>query len=447
MNKFSLTSAPLLAAAFLSAGCAGAPPDAARPDAPAFRTAKVVRGPLAAVVRATGTVEPEEVIDVGAQVNGLIMDFGADPRDADKGKADQRRVDFGTPVEEGTVLASIDDTLYASDVAVAKKNLAVDEAAVKQAEGNVDAARSKLAQTQREWERVKRLGGPGGAVSQTDYDAALNAYETAKAAAPTAEAALVMARAVLDRDQASLDKAEKALGYCTIKSPVKGVIIDRRVNVGQTVVSSLNAPSLFLIAKDLTHLQVWASVNEADIGAVRVGQEATFTVDARPGKTFKGVVRQVRLNATTTQNVVAYTVVVAVENEKPPKKDGAAGDELALLPYLTADVQFAADRRENLLLVPNAALRWKPQPAQVAPDYRDEYERALRRDADPKRAEEEKPPRGRAVVWVEDKGFARPVKVVAGGTDGAATEVVKVLDGELPEGAAVITGAAAPGGR
>ena len=149
------------------------------------------------------------------------------------------------------------------------------------------------------------------------------------------------------------------LGYCTIKSPVRGVIVDRRVNIGQTVVSSMSATSLFLIAKDLKHIQVWLSVNEADIGSISIGQSVTFTVDAFPNRLFHGEVGKIRLNATMTQNVVTYTVEVNTKNE-----DGK------LLPYLTANAKFKIGRREGVLLVPNAALRWSPMPGQIAPEAR-----------------------------------------------------------------------------
>src|SRR5262249_41659128 len=138
--------------------------------------------------------------------------------------------------------------------------------------------------------------------------------------------------------------------YCTIKSPVNGVIIDRRVDIGQTVVSSLSAPSLFLIAKDLSKMQVLVQVNEADIGHVKPGDPVTFTADAFPGDSFEGKVRKVRLNATQTQNVVTYTVEIVTDNSS-----------LKLLPYLTANVRFVVDHREQVLAVPNAALRWSPK--------------------------------------------------------------------------------------
>jgi HlyD family secretion protein len=450
------------------------------PKAPTYRTAEVTRGKLTHSITATGTIEPEEVIDVGAQIVGQIKSFGVDPRDlpspaiglaaggpafdtvapavAAKGKSGRRFVDYCTPVEPGTVLAYIDDALYAPDVEVAREDVKVAKAAVTVAEANVNTARAKLDQNAREWERNKKLGK--GFVTDTDYDTALNNYETAKAALPAAEASLKQATTNVERAQAILNKAEKNLGYCTIVSPVKGVIVDRRVNVGQTVVSGLSAPSLFLLAKDLMKLQVWVAVNEADIGNIHIGQDVNFTVDARPGKTFKGKVQQIRYNATMTQNVVTYTVVVAAPNEKLPRTDQSAvtvktpsaqtvtvDDEYALLPYLTASVQFLVDHRDDSLLVPNAALRYRPQQAsQVAEQYRDEYEKgqqkrkAAQSPDEPKGdkdGEKANRPRGNVgTVWVEQDGYLMPIKVETGITDNTLTEVKKVLPdgtGERPD--------------
>src|SRR5207249_3200763 len=174
------------------------------------------------------------------------------------------------------------------------------------------------------------------------------AYETSKSALAVGEASVAQARA-------ALQQAEINLGYTTIRSPVKGVIVDRRVNVGQTVVASLNAPSLFLIAKDLTRMQIWASVNEADIGQIHAGQAVRFSVDAFPHQTFRGDVAQIRLNANMTQNVVTYTVVVNTDNTNGK-----------LLPYMTANLNFELSQRNDVLLVSNSALRWRPQIQQVA---------------------------------------------------------------------------------
>ncbi len=178
--------------------------------------------------------------------------------------------------------------------------------------------------------------GPSEALSQSDYDAARSAYEVARANLSVGQAALLQAKEAISQSEAALAKAKQNLDYCTIISPVRGVIIDRRVNIGQTVVSSLSAPSLFLIARDLKKMQVWASVNEADIGSIHPGQPVTFTVDALPGKTFQGVVGKIRLNATMTQNVVTYTVEVNTDN---------SGGEL--IPYLTANLKFIVSRKKK----------------------------------------------------------------------------------------------------
>jgi HlyD family secretion protein len=239
---------------------------------------------------------------------------------------------------------------------------------------------------------------------------------------------------------------------------VKGVIIDRRVNVGQTVVSSLNAPSLFLIAKDLRRLQVWVSVNESDIGNIYPGQPATFTVDAYPADVFHGTVGQIRLNATMTQNVVTYTVVVNVDNEEGKldpyaatgavpgttqgtrnRKDVPVGDKL--LPYLTANLQFKVDERTDALLVPNAALHYRPQVALVAPDHRALYEQGLRRATTEDAPEPASKKRHtRATIWVPDGDFVRPIKVRVGLTDGLMTEVVDVIKDQLTPETEIVTG-------
>ena len=229
--------------------------------------------------------------------------------------------------------------------------------------------------------------------------------------------------ATIKQNEASLELARTNLAYTVIKSPVEGVIVDRRVNVGQTVVSSLNAPSLFLIAKDLRRIQVWASVNEADIGRIHVGLPVRFTVDAYPGETFRGKVIQIRLNATMTQNVVTYTVVVVTDNT-----DGR------LLPYLTANLQFEVEQRSNVLLVPNMALRWKPRPQQIDPQVRKtalaapKPRRGAKQPSAPASAADKpvKPSKERdepSRVWVPSEEFVRPVDVVVGPSDGSMTEI------------------------
>jgi HlyD family secretion protein len=370
-----------------------------------LRTVPVKRTDLLATIGATGTVEPEEVVDVGAQVAGQINSFGKD--------ANGKTIDYGSVVDADMVLAQIDDSLYAADVAAGKAQLEQARVGIVRADADLVQMKAKLNQAQRDWDRAQKLG-PSEALAPSAYDQYKANYEVAQANVTVSQAAIEQAKATLLQTQATLDRAERNLSYCTIKSPVKGVIVDRRVNIGQTVVSSLNAPSLFLIAKDLRRIQVWVSVNEADIGNIHPGQAVTFTVDAFPNQTFQGQVGKVRLNATMTQNVVTYTVEVTTDNS-----DGK------LLPYLTANVQFEVGRRQNALVVPNAALRWWPQPMQIPLQYRDVTAPAGGNG------------QPTAIVWVEQDHALRPIVVTTGLTDGTLTEV---QGGDLAEGVGVVVG-------
>ena len=346
-------------------------------QADSYSTAKVKQGDLLITISATGTVEPEEVIDVGAQVAGIVDYFGKDK--------DGNTVDYGSIVEEGTVLAKINDSLYAADVALATAQLA--------------DANAKQYQAARDWSRAQKLG-PSEALAESSYDAYKSAFDTANA-----NVAL---------SQATLDRAKINFNYCTIKSPVKGVVIDRRVNIGQTVVSSLNAPSLFLIAKDLKRMQVWVSVNETDIGNIHPGQAVTFTVDAYPNEVFHGTVGKIRFNATMTQNVVTYTVEVITDNSSGK-----------LFPYLTANVKFVVSNSKNVLLVPNAALRWSPKTEEIASEFRNVSQGEKASDST------------EGVVWTQQGSFVRPIKVRLGQSDGSKTEA---NGDELKEGLQVVTG-------
>lgn len=382
-----------------------------------FRTVVVKRGDLASTISATGTIEPVEVVDVGAQVAGQISSFGRDN--------DGKSIDYGSIVEEGGILAKIDDSVYAADLAVARAQMEQDRADELSAAANIDQVRARLIQANAEWERSQALGA-SKLLSGSDFDTAKANYEIAKANVAVAQAALARARASTVQGQAAIEKAQRSLDFCTIKSPVKGVIIDRRVNIGQTVVSSLNTPSLFLIAKDLTKMQIWVAVNEADVGRIVCGGPVTFACDTFPGREFAGTVGKIRLNATMTQNVVMYTVEVNTENP-----------ENILLPYLTANVRFIVRKEQNALLVPNAALRWTPSSLeQVAPDSRKPMPADSPGDPKPSKGDKKSgDPRGR--VWVKDGEFVRPAEVKIGASDGANTAVT--ADG-LREGQEVVTG-------
>jgi HlyD family secretion protein len=392
-----------------------------------FRTVAVARGDLAATITATGTLEPEEVVDVGAQVAGKINSFGKDPKQP--GKA----IDYGSEVEEGTVLAQIDAALYTADVAAAQAAVEQAKANVQRSQADLGQMQAKVNQTSNDWKRAQQAGASAG-LSQSDLDTYKANYEVAQANLAVGEAAVIQAQTGQAQSAAALQRAQQNMDYCTIQSPVKGTIIDRRVNIGQTVVAALNAPSLFLIAKDLKRMQVWASVNEADIGSIKPGERATFTVDAFPGRTFEATVGKVRLNASMTQNVVTYTVEVNADNS-----DGK------LLPYMTANVRFELDKRTGVLMVPNAALRWTPQTQQIAPDARGAQKSneasggAAGKGSGVAMTDESGAgaSRDRGTVWVKDGTFARPVQVHVGLSDGLNTEI----DGKgLEEGSVVITG-------
>jgi HlyD family secretion protein len=400
-----------------------------------FRTTQVTLGDLVVGIDATGTLEPEEVIDVGAQVAGQIISFGKD--------VDGKTVDYGSRVEADTVLAQIDDSLYRAQAAEADALLQQAQAGLQVAQANLEQANAKLYQAERDWERAQKLG-PSEALAQTAYDTYKSNFEIAKANVALSEASILQAQATVAQAQAASQRTHRNLDYCTIRSPVKGVIIDRRVNTGQTVVASLNAPSLFLLAKDLTRMQVWVAVNEADIGKIHPGQPVNFTVTAFPDQDFRGTVGKVRLNASMTQNVVTYTVEVLTDNP--------AGQ---LLPYLTADVQFEQARRDKVLMVPNAALRWTPTREQVAPEFRGERNDATGSRGEGKTAAGTTPPPGsqassprsagrpqapdggRGTLWVLDGKFVRPIPVRTGLSNNLMTQV----EGEgLTEGMEIVTG-------
>ena len=395
-------------------------------SATVFRTEKVSRGDLLVSISATGTIEPEDVIDVGAQVAGLILDFGKD--------ADGKTIDYGSNVKKEMVLAHIDDTLYVAQTAEATAQFESAKATAQRAKADIGQARAKLAQAEADWKRAVKIG-PSKALSQASYDGYKAALDTAKAAVAVAEATINQAKAGVAQAEAALQRVRRSLDYCTIKSPVDGVIIDRRVNIGQTVVASLNAPSLFLLAADLKRMQVWVAVNEADIGRIHEGTPVSYTVDAFPNEKFKGEVSKVRLNASMTQNVVTYTVEISTDNSNG-----------RLLPYLTANVRFELDHYNDVLMAPNGALRWTPNADQVDPAFRDQLGRDKgRKEGKDKQAKSagvnqstnQNDKKGGGTLWTIQDNKARPIKVRTGQTDGVMTDV----EGEgLSEGLTVITG-------
>jgi HlyD family secretion protein len=312
-----------------------------------YRLAKVERGPLTAVVSATGSLTPVTSVQVGSQVSGQIKELF---------------VDFNSAVKQGQLIAQIDPESFQLKVRQAEADLEAARATLLTQEASVGAQRAivsreevNLGDVKRDFERKETLYAQKF-ISGADRDRALAVYnqaqesvKTAKAQLAVAEAQTRNAEALVKQRQSQLAQARVDLDRTAIRSPVDGVVIKRSVDAGQTVAASLQAPELFVIAKNLTDMQVYAQIDEADVGRIRVGQNATFTVDSFPGRTFSGEVKEVRKSAQVVQNVVSYTVVVSAPNP----------DQL-LLPGMTANARIVTDQRQSTLRVPNAALRFRP---------------------------------------------------------------------------------------
>lgn len=367
-----------------------------------FRTEKLTRTDVIRTISATGTVEPEELINVGAQVNGRIMKFGTD--------ADGKTVDYGSRVKKGAVLALIDDVIYKSELQQAQASREQAKAAIMTAEASIKECAANEIRAKNEWDRAQSLSVKK-IMSGSESDSARAAYLSAVAQSAKARASLAQAKAQLASAEAVLTKAERNLEYCSIVSPVDGIIIDRRVSIGQTVVSNQTASSMFLVAKDFKKMQVWVSVNEADIGAITPGMPVRFSCDAFPNRTFTGTVHRIRMNATLSSNVVTYIVEVNAPN-----------DDLKLIPYLTANVKFIRGERKNVLAIPFALLRFTP-PANLI---------------DKSVPLPEIKPYREAILYVErNKGKLTPVKVKIGLNNGSQAEIIT---DELKEGDVIISG-------
>jgi HlyD family secretion protein len=331
---------------------------------PKFRTLKVERGEIRHVVTATGTINPVITVLVGSQVSGTINALYAD---------------FNSQVKQGQVIAQIDPAIFdaqvqqgRANVVNSQANLLNAQASLKNSEANLENFKANLVKAEvavtdtrrtldRNVELMKRnvIAQSALDTAQANYDSAVAQREAAKAQVETAKSQIDSARAQIESAKAQIDQAraslrasETNLNYTTIRSPVNGTVISRNVDVGQTVAASLQAPTLFTIAKDLTAMQVDTNVSEADVGRVEVDQEATFTVDAYPERTFRGRVSEVRNAPTTIQNVVTYDVVIQVGNK-----------DFKLKPGMTANVSVLIAHKEGVLKLPNAALRFQPSTA------------------------------------------------------------------------------------
>lgn len=336
-----------------------------RERASTYRLATLDRGSVESVVSATGTLSAVRTVEVGTQVSGIVSEI---------------RVDFNDRVTRGQVIALIDPTLL--------------EIAVRNAEAALERSQAQLDQAERNHQRAIALREQK-ILSETDFNAA--EYEHASA------------RATVKSAQVGLEQARRNLAYATIEAPVSGTVVERDVDVGQTVAASLQAPKLFTIAEDLTKMQMLAAVDESDIGQIRAGQAVRFTVQAWPDDTFTGVVRQVRLQSKTKENVVNYTVVVDLRN-----------DDGRLLPGMTASVRFVVASARDALRAPNAALRLVPT-------------EAMRAELPPGALEAGKS----RLFYLDAQGRLAVAPVRAGLTDGKLTEVEGPA---VAEGLRVVTG-------
>ena len=381
-----------------------------RPKESAYVTMPVQRGNVTQVVSSTGTLQAVITVLVGSQISGTI---------------DKLFADFNTKVKAGEVVAQLNQDKFKAAVDQARANLLA-------AESNLAKAKVSVVDAQRTLERNRELR-KRDLMPQSELDAAQTAYDAALAQVEVNKAQSAQA-------QAGLNQATVDLNNTVIRSPVDGIVISRNVDVGQTVAASLQAPTLFTIANDLAKMEVHTNVDEADVGNVTEGQEVSFTVDAFPARRFKGRVHQVRNAPTVVQNVVTYDAVVRIDNK-----------ELLLKPGMTANVQFLVNRREDVLTIPNMAIRFKP------PEQKDEAQELLRREqtrAAPTigaRKTSRSPGGGgggggrggrRITLYVLSAGKAEPVEVQLGITDGSKTEVG---DGELKENDPVIIGLTSAG--
>jgi HlyD family secretion protein len=347
-----------------------------------FVTAPVMRGSVVQTVAATGTLQAVTTVQVGSQVSGTIKALHAD---------------FNSEVKKGQIIAELDPSLFQTQVEQAQASLLRLQADVDRAKVDIEDTQSKLQRAEELWSQQL--------ISRADFETAQAAARQAQAAVKSAEAQVVQARAALNQNQVNLQ-------HTIIRAPIDGVVISRSVDVGQTVASSLQAPTLFVIANDLARMQVNASIDESDIGRIAAGQPVTFSVDAYPGEKFTGKVSQVRLEPKVESNVVSYTTIIDVPNPS-----------LKLKPGMTATVNVETARADDVLKVPTSALRFTPPGAEDAP-----APRAARN--------------GGGRVWILDSDLARPVPVRPGISDGATTALVEA---PFDEGARVITGTASSG--
>jgi HlyD family secretion protein len=387
-------------------------------------TARVERGDIYDVVEATGTINSVITVQVGSQVSGTIAKLNAD---------------FNSRVHKGDVVALIDPALFKGALLQATADLKNAEANREAARANLERAKATLVQTRADYDRAAGLG-KDGVMSQQQLDLAKSNYDAANASVNASAAAITQAEAQISQKQAAVEIAQTNLDYTVIRSPIDGTVVARNVDVGQTVAASLQAPTIFTIAQDLTKMWVYVKTDESDVDNIKMGVRVTFKVDALPKQTFTGVVSQIRMNPTTVQSVVTYDTIIEFANP-----------ELKLFPGMTAYVTLPVATVHNVLKLPNTALRYRPplSPEEVLALYKTHgieasqsaQSAATETSADGVAGQNipRRPKAETAVVWKlqPDKTMV-PVKVTLGLTDHAHTEISAVLNGELKESDEVV---------
>src|SRR5258707_2965528 len=297
------------------------------------QTSPVTRGDIVDTVGATGTLQAVTTVQVGSQVSGNIQMLGAD---------------FNSIVKKGQVIARLDPSLFDAQLQQARANLNQTRANLMKAQSDLERTKVQLIDAQQKYTRAKELAARS-LLPQSDLDSANIAVDTAEAMLASQQATVTQAQAAVSQSQASVNQNQVNLDHTTITAPIDGIVTQRSVDVGQTVAASMQAPTLFIIAADLTKMQVNANIDEADVGRIRPGQHVTFKVDAYPTDTFEGTVSQIRLQPVVVQNVTTYGTVIDVPNA-----------ELKLKPGMTANVKVEIAKRTDALRLPNAALRFRP---------------------------------------------------------------------------------------
>ena len=392
-------------------------------------TAKVERGQIDDVVEATGTINPIVTVLVGSQVSGTIAELHAD---------------FNSIVHKGDIVALIDPALFKGALLGAKSDLENAKANLVAARATVEKLKAALVQTKADYERAQGLS-QGGVLSQQQLDVAKANYDSANAAVDAAVANVTQAEAQVGQKESAVSIAQTNLDYTVIRSPIDGTVVARNVDLGQTVAASFSAPTIFTIAKDLKVMWVYTKTDESDVGNIKIGEPVTFKVDAFPKETFHGVVKQVRMNATTVQSVVTYDTIIEFANP-----------ELKLFPGMTAYVTIPVATVQSAMKLPNTALRYKPPmtPEEILALYKqygiDGSERVqaatepamtpagatnTTRTGPGAQNQPRIPKTDTAIVWkLRPDNSMEPVKVSLGITDHAFTEVREVLKGQLKEG-------------